>query len=414
MRVALVVTGSRGDIQPHAALGQELRTRGHHVRFATHRDFKELVVEAGLEFHELPGSPDDFMAHPALVKALQKGASLMRATRKVPKPSKEHLETLANGITAASEGMDLVVDTQLSRTVCVGESDVPRATTAWWPVAPTSAWPSVMAPNLRLGQAYNRFTHKLAAKTERYMVNDFRKRIGEPPLGRSSTFWEVGRSSPLVHPISPVVLSAPADWPSRCHVSGYWFWDRDWQPPADLADFLADGPKPIVLTFGSLWPVFSRTETFDMVLDVIQESGQRLVIVDGPAGRLPDGVHRTHDVNYPWLLPKASAIIHHGGANTTGEALRAGIPQVIVPAFADSPYWAGRMHALGVAAEPIPFPKFTAERLTTALATVLRDESVRATAARLGTTVRAERGVETACDLLEEWVAEHRAAAVRP
>jgi O-mycaminosyltylonolide 6-deoxyallosyltransferase len=108
-------------------------------------------------------------------------------------------------------------------------------------------------------------------------------------------------------------------------------------------------------------------------------------------------------------------VIHHGGCNTTGEALRAGVPQVVVPTFADSPFWAAQVRSLGVAAEPVPFREFTAERLETSLRVALTDVEMRSRATTVAEKVRAERGAEDAARILEDWVehwrGEHRPAA---
>src|SRR5262249_47793402 len=50
------------------------------------------------------------------------------------------------------------------------------------------------------------------------------------------------------------------------------------------------------------------------------------------------------------LLPRASALVHHGGIGTALQALAAGIPQLIVPVFLDQPDNGRRLARLGVAA----------------------------------------------------------------
>jgi len=45
---------------------------------------------------------------------------------------------------------------------------------------------------------------------------------------------------------------------------------------------------------------------------------------------------------------KMAAVVHHGGASTTAASLRAGVPSIIVPFFADQPAWGQRLADLGV------------------------------------------------------------------
>jgi sterol 3beta-glucosyltransferase len=73
---------------------------------------------------------------------------------------------------------------------------------------------------------------------------------------------------------------------------------------------------------------------------------------------------------------------------------------------ADHPFWAARSYAVGVATQPVPFARLDHERLAEAVRTALRDERLGARAAELGELVSAERGVDQASDVLEEWMAQ--------
>jgi O-mycaminosyltylonolide 6-deoxyallosyltransferase len=403
MHVSLIILGSRGDVQPFVGLGAMLAGRGHGVTVATQADFEPLVREAGLDFHLLPGSPRDFLAHPALAEALQQGASLFRAARRVPRQTAEYSRELAAGIAAAAKGADLIVNSVLSRILFEDDGTVPWASLCWWPLSPTSRWPAILMPRLPLGPLYNRLTHKVSDLAAWFALRNYRTDANLSRLPFGSPYGTLGRDVPLFCPVSTELFTAPPDWPELSHITGYWFWDRQWTPPAGLVEFVEAGGPPVTLSFGSIWPVHRPAETLEKVLGVVREHGRRLVMVGGPTD-VPDDVFRLDDVHYPWLFPRSSVVIHHGGCNTTGEAMRAGVPQVVVPTFADSPYWAARMHELGVAARPVPYSKFTAERLNESLVVALTDEGMRAKAASVGERVRAESGVRDAADILESWV----------
>jgi len=94
-----------------------------------------------------------------------------------------------------------------------------------------------------------------------------------------------------------------------------------------------------------------------------------------------------------------SAVVHHGGAGTTGAGLRAGVPSIITPFVADQPNWAMRVEALGVGPSPIPFKELTVERLASAIRQATSDQAMRRRAAELGERLRAEDGVQTAIDV---------------
>lgn len=57
------VVGSRGDIQPSIALGNELQKHGHRVRLATHGVFQNFVHKNGLEFYPIGGDPKELIAY---------------------------------------------------------------------------------------------------------------------------------------------------------------------------------------------------------------------------------------------------------------------------------------------------------------------------------------------------------------
>ncbi|MFD2396191.1 glycosyltransferase [Prauserella oleivorans] len=398
-------------MQPFLALGAALRARGHDVVLATHADFRALAGEAGLDFHAVPGSPRNYFSSPEVVESLRKGPSVLRLARSTPKVAADAaaagLAQLDACFAPAFAGADLIVTSVANRhSYLAAPPDVPWALVSWYPNTPTSVFPAMGAPALPLGGWYNRLTHHVSRAIEwrlaRPIVNAYRARLGAAPLGLRVPFTAAERDRPLFYLHSPAVLPAPADWPATVHVCGYWFWDRAWSPSRELVDAVEADPAPVVLSFGSLWPAVPEG-SLDAVADAVRRCGRRLIVIDGP-DEVPSGVIRVHDADYTWLFPKAAAVVHHGGFGTGAAALRAGVPQVVLPIFIDHPYWAKRMAALGVAPDPVPAAKLDPARLRAAIRRVLHDERIRHRAAEIGRYVRADRGVEAACEELERWV----------
>ena len=111
---------------------------------------------------------------------------------------------------------------------------------------------------------------------------------------------------------------------------------------------------------------------------------------------LPDDVFKMNDVPHDWLFPRAAAVVHHGGAGTTAAGLRAGVPSIVVPFFADQDFWGQRVHTLGAGPEPIQRKKLSTERLANAIRVATNDEVMRRRAAIIGTRILAEDGVAQA------------------
>jgi sterol 3beta-glucosyltransferase len=211
----------------------------------------------------------------------------------------------------------------------------------------------------------------------------------------------------VLYGFSPAVIPPPPDWGSEIHVTGYWFLDPpdDWTPPPGLEEFLQAGPPPVYIGFGSM---SSRNpgEAARQVLEALARTRQRAVIFSGWGGLqpadLPSSAIAIDPVPFSWLFPRCAAVVHHGGAGTTAAGLRAGVPSVVIPFFADQPFWGRRVAELGVGPAPIPRKKLTAERLARAIETAMGDRDMRRRAADLGAKIRTEDGIGRAVAVVAE------------
>lgn len=102
-----------------------------------------------------------------------------------------------------------------------------------------------------------------------------------------------------------------------------------------------------------------------------------------------ESLHCADAPPHEWLFPRVSAVVHHGGAGTTGAALRAGVPAVVVPFTMDLPFWGSRVEALGVGPESIPRRGLSREALARALHCAVTNEAM---CARARTWRSAARG----------------------
>ena len=94
--------------------------------------------------------------------------------------------------------------------------------------------------------------------------------------------------------------------------------------------------------------------------------------------------------------------MHHGGAGTTAAGLAAGVPSILAPFMGDQPFWAQRVHQLGVGPKPIPRRRLTVEHLSAAIHIAVTDDTMRAAAARLGERIREEDGVARAVAVIQQ------------
>ena len=414
----LVTAGSRGDIQPYIALGLGLRARGHAVRLATHALYANWIRSYGLEFASVEGDPlAAFQQEHGRdwVETGQRGRDFLRGFHRFIDPL---LHQATADTLAACAGTDMVLFSAVAFYVTYSVAEklgLPFLQAYLQPINPTHAFPSVIYPTRRKGgPIFNYATHALGGYQIwlrlRPVLNDIRReRLGLRPMPVLGPFPDMFRKKvPVVHGYSPTLLPKPKDWSAALFVPGFWFLDGDdsYTPPPALADFLAEGPPPVYVGFGSMTGNDPARLT-RVTLEALRLSGQRAVLLSGwaglAAGDLPANVLKLDSAPHGWLFPRMAAIVHHGGVGTTHEALRSGRPQVVVPFFGDQPFWADRVHGLGVAPPPLHQEELTAEGLATAIGAALTKATLRQRAAAVGAQVCAEQGVAGAVEVVERY-----------
>ncbi|MFJ6619041.1 glycosyltransferase [Kitasatospora sp. NPDC091335] len=399
MRILIATAGSRGDVAPFTGLGLRLRAAGHQVAVATHDTFAEPVRAAGLEFRPLPVDPRAELASAEGRRLLRAGAG-PGAVLQLLRLGRRFMPALGDGIADATAlGADLLLTT--STTSALGQvaaeaAGIPSIGLYLQPLAPTREFAPAVTGTRSLGRSGNLLAgHAVQAATDRLFVpavRGLRRRLGLPPHGIAAA----RRNHPVLHGFSPLVVPRPADWHPRLDVAGYW-WPAGpphWQPPARLLDFLAAGPPPVFVGFGSL--VVPEPERLTAaVLAAARAARVRLLLQSGWSGLAAedsDSVLTIGDTPHDWLFPRTAAVVHHAGAGTTAAVLRSGTPTVPVPAQLDAPFWAARLTMLGVSPGPVQLRALTPSRLAAALRLTLDDPRHRTRAQAVAAALATEDG----------------------
>ncbi len=409
MHIKLIAIGSQGDVRPYAALGAGLRSAGYDVSLVTNPNYETLARSQGLDFRPVEGNFRDIVESDAARQAMGSGQNFFASMQRYVRSTESIMQRLLADSWQACQDADAIVYSALSffGYHIADKLGVPSVAAYLYPVSRTSAFASVGSPNLPLGGAYNRLTFAAAEQMFwqpfRPIINRWRQETLQlPPIPFLGIFNKLERQHyPSVYGYSPNVVPKPADWGDWLDVTGYWFLERssDWQPPTDLVEFLRSGPPPVYVGFGSMNSRDARATT-EIVLEALARSKQRGILLTGWGGlsdiRTSDQVFVVESAPHDWLFPQTAAVVHHGGAGTTGAGLRAGVPSVVVPFFVDQFFWGDRVAALGVGPRPIPHKQLSVERLAAAITTAVDDEGICARAAELGRKICAERGVELA------------------
>lgn len=259
-----------------------------------------------------------------------------------------------------------------------------------------------------MGGAYNYMTYTLFDhmfwQSTAGMINHWRgKALRLKPIS-----WDRLQQDkvPFLYNFSPSVVVPPLDFSEWIRVTGYWFLDEglDYKPPSVLEKFISkarkDGQKLVYIGFGSV-VVSNSKELTQSVVESVLKADVRCILAKGWSDRLDKGkpkkkgeievslppsiIQITDPVPHDWLFRQVDAVVHHGGAGTTGASLRAGVPTIIHPFFGDQYFFSNRVQDLGVGIEVRRITEMTLGR---ALWFACHDHRMREKAKELGKQIR--------------------------
>ncbi|KAF9906440.1 Sterol 3-beta-glucosyltransferase [Linnemannia zychae] len=420
LRITCLTIGSRGDVQPYIAFCKRLMQDGHSCRIATHGEYKEWIESHGIEFGHVGGDPGELIE-----LCVENGMFTVSFMREALKRFRGWLDDLMETAWTACQDSDVLIESPSAMVgIHIAEAlEIPYFRAFPFPWTRTRSFPHPFAVAERnLGRGYNYMTFAMMDqvlwKGISGQINKWRKK----GLGLAPTTVEKMEAHrvPCLYSWSPHLVSAPMDWHSWVHVTGYWFLDNphlDWSPPDGLEEFLEADPvnKPIYIGFGSM-VVSDPEEMTKIIVDSVIKAGVRAIISKGWSDKLsssekdgpvavvkkeqedeekvyPSNIYMIKSVPHDWLFPRLAGAVHHGGAGTTAAGLRAGIPIVIKPYFGDQYFWAQRVEEAGVG---VWCHDLTVKKLSAALTAITTDEKMIKKAQLMGERIRAEDGVGTA------------------
>jgi sterol 3beta-glucosyltransferase len=408
MRVLLFGFGSRGDVQPFIALGMGLKAAGYDVAVAAGTNFRTLVERAGLRFEPIRVDVERFMQEDIGKEWLGNSSQNPRAELANMRRMTEAIaEDVADDLLDCCTRADVLISGLLTveslHTIARVQNKI-HIQGLLAPFAPTANGSAgLQAPLPRRRSPINRwFGYAIEAmlfSALRKPSDIVRERLGLPPVSRKD-FIQSWNQTPTLLGVSPSFMPPPPDWPPHIYTTGYWFLPTPaYTPPPALETFLAAGAPPVYIGFGSM----SNRDpegTMRIILGALKQSNQRGIVYSGWAGLhsldLPPNVYLLDGAPHDWLFPRMAAVVHHGGAGTTGAALRAGVPSSVVAHIGDQWFWGRRLHETGVGAAPMRRHQLTEARLTETLNTLSNDSTIRTHVAQMGERIRAEDGISNA------------------
>ena len=365
LEICMLVVGTRGDVQPLLALALGLAKKGHHVRLATHRKFKNFVeTEVALrdispgavDFFPLAGEPDKLMSfmveNPDLVTI---------NTEKIRANQEMMFEIFKSCWDACVTPKPYVPDVLIANPpvhchVHIAEKlqchlqihfTMPWSTTAMYP------HPFAATDKFGNEESYT-LVDKMIWLGLGQKITEFRSDVLKLPDGDKRI--SVSKMTiPHVYCFSEHMIERPSDWGPHISMAGNWILSKETEYIADdiLLEFLQQNEKPIYFGFGSIvlkvsdgrhflrainnaiGELLAKDETVSVIFQGNHNNFGQMVELD-PHPRL---LFYQKDVDHSWLFPQCRTVVHHGGAGTVASGLRAGCPTVVIPFFGDQPFW---------------------------------------------------------------------------
>lgn len=412
LNILLNPVGSAGDVHPLAGLGAALKARGHDVTFITNDYFQPLAEGLGLTFIPM-GTRAEFEAvlhHPDAWHP-RKALDLIFRTV-IEKTLTQTVETVQR---LNQPGRTVVVGTSLALGTRVAQ-DWLKIPTVSVHLAPSIFRSSYVVPRFS-GLGFMRVLPSFARNwmwrvidalvVDRALagpLNEFRAKLGLPRVKRFMHDWwhsplrVIGLFPPWFGPPQP-------DWPAQTVLTGFPMFDeRELHGLApEVEAFLAQGDKPLVFTPGSA--MLQGEKFFAAAAAACAKLGRRGILLtrfpEQIPHELPAGVRHFSYVPLSALLPRAAAMVYHGGIGTCAQALAAGVPHLITPMAHDQHDNAARIRRLGVGAE-LEMSRVTAASLSRALGSLLSDRKMPGRCHELAQRMAQERPIEKTCALIEE------------
>jgi UDP:flavonoid glycosyltransferase YjiC (YdhE family) len=407
LRFTLAVHGTRGDVEPCAAVGRELLRRGHEVRMAAPPNLIDFVESAGVPGVVAYGPDSQKQLEADFFREFWKIQNPVTLVRKGMEYITEGWAEMSATLVALSEGTDLILTGTTYQEVVANVAEyrgVPLAALHYFPARVNSSAVPIPAPPplIRSVWASIEWLHWRMMKDAE---DEQRRELGLPAATVRCARRIVEGGALEIQAYDRLFFPGLSEeWDGTRPFVGALTMELPTSTDDDVASWIAHGKPPIYFGFGSM-PVESPAEAVAMISEVCAKLGERALVSSG-VWDLDDTAYGDHvklvgAVNHAAVFPACRAVVHHGGAGTTAAGMRAGVPTLVLWVGADQPVWANQVKRLEVGISR-RFSSTTQDRLLADLRTVLAPRFT-ARARDVATQLtKPGASIETTADLLEE------------
>jgi rhamnosyltransferase subunit B len=398
MRIALTALGTIGDVAPMLRIAEALEAGGTETLVFVNPFFEAHARSLGLSVRAVgePWDPEQIARDPRLRD-----------------PSHVFRQVFAPGIASEFRAVDEAMAESptagvVSHFWCFGGALAAEARRLPWAAVSLApiAWLSVRDPSQIAPFAIPRW---ILGSVIRWLVRPRTLELYEPHVQEAARglglaelpnrYWGMQTRAALnVGLWSPSWRPPAADDPPNARIVGFpavarnvaaWLGapsasDPAAQLPAAIESFLRDAPAenaPVVMGMGSVFSAVAEP-LYREAAHACVALGRRALLVGGPeslGAELGPWIRTAASVPYAAVFPRASVVVHHGGAGSMAAGLRAGRPAVVIPLANDQFDNAALVERLG-AGIALPQARALRGRLRTAIAQCLASRPMAAKA----------------------------------
>ena len=419
-KIILASIGSLGDLHPFIAVAQELEAKGHTTVLAVSEDQVGKVRTAGLRAHPILPTSQYMNQELGMTSAEVTRAMMDDINFVVENVMLRFLNHGVDALDEIAEDAKAIVGTIMTipAAMVAEKNSIPYISAVLQPMTLPSVYDAPRIPEYwmlasrnrgMLGRVWNRMWMPIIrGETKRRFakpINAVRQKHGLPLLKRAPLLdIEIDPIATLAMYSSELAALQP-DHPKDTAQTGFAMFDSQEGQSKPLADdvqsFLEVGEPPIVFSLGS-FAVNLMGDFYDISHEIAKQLGERAILLTGS----PSELVSTSDIlvreyaPYSQLFPKSKLVVHHGGVGTTGQAMQAGVPQLIVPHLGDQWDNGARITSLELGGM-LPVKKYSAETASEVIQKLLSNEAISRNATRISNVLKKENGARGAADAIE-------------
>lgn len=390
MKIAIVVNGTRGDVQPMFALATGLIKNGHKIICCAPPENEELA-----ERYSIP-----FVAFgPNYKELFKQNAQMKGGATKSPSPAemKKETENQINLLPELLKGSDLVlgVGFVLGVHTVADILKVPYRFVIFYPILLGTSNTDPFINRLMFG-----FGKSMTNMVMKSFINKKRASVELQPI---KDVWANWMGDHVIVACDKELNAAREGVSFNFTQTGFMLLPSQNGLPENVERFLNSGKPPVYIGFGSN-PV-SRPEKYSQIFDEISKAtNQRLIVSKGWANLQENNtsdVLYVDEMPFDLLFPRLAAIVYHGGTGTMAAAARAGIPQIAFPFMADQFENRKQIVKLGLGPKACDFKKISADILISSINECVTNERYRKNTLEISTKLQNSNGLELTIELVE-------------